>query len=343
MQPLLEIKAFFFNAKTDYLPYYKHFSLELSDTMSVGDLLAFIQTQNETFSYPKERLLLKINGWIIETPNKPLSEVVARLGTSLTIDPVNSYRSVNGLCINDSDFMQSYELLAPYASQEDLDYYQKLYPLHYASETEKFERDYIGDAILLLAYKMISDGSEHKTAILEAITSVPTGLFACEYENNLFDAQDHTTTLTQLKAMVPAPKPFSLIEKITQFCGQKKLQSQLSQPITLAGKKVAYYQGDTIVEVSQKITAIKEAGATYVPFERASRLSGLSLLATSPQLAYQKAGTTLLDALDRGAEVVLVEDSSHYEMFQNHLANIQRVMGREIPLAIALASEHLEA
>jgi len=70
MQPILEIKAFFFNAKTDYLPYYKQFSIDLEnidlvEAMKTKDLLAFIQEQNENFTYPEENLVFKINGLVL--------------------------------------------------------------------------------------------------------------------------------------------------------------------------------------------------------------------------------------------------------------------------------------
>jgi len=152
MSQKLEIRAFFFNAKTDYLPYYKNFSIKnfsiyVEDDATVKDLLAKIEEENENFSYPKQKLVMKINGLVVEA-KQSVSSLVERFGTSFQIDPVNSYRSNDGLKINDSDFMQSFELLAPYASEDDLKYYKTLYALHYASETEKFDRDYIGDAIV---------------------------------------------------------------------------------------------------------------------------------------------------------------------------------------------------
>jgi len=128
----LEIRAFFFNAKTDYLPYYKHFNITLEDDATAEDLLLAIQTKNENFSFPKQQLVFKINDLVVNARHT-IEEIVAKCGTSLQIDPVTSYRSNNGLIINDNDFMQSFALLEPYASEADLDYYKTLYALHYAS------------------------------------------------------------------------------------------------------------------------------------------------------------------------------------------------------------------
>ena len=39
MQHTLEVRAFFFNAKTDYLPYYKNFTITLNTEDSVEKIL----------------------------------------------------------------------------------------------------------------------------------------------------------------------------------------------------------------------------------------------------------------------------------------------------------------
>jgi len=343
MQPILEIKAFFFNAQTDYLPYYKNFSLELTEDMQTKDILAFIQEQNENFAYPEENLIFKINGLVIDG-DQSMSEVVERLGTSLQIDPVNSYRSSNGLIIDDSDFMKSYELLAPFASEEDLAYYKTLYALHYASETENFDRTYIGDAVLLLAHKMIKEGSEQKEAILEAITYPYSSLLDCEYENNLYHAQDHTATIEELKMMVKPPKSDtpSFMDKLTARFAEKKdafLKKEKKEQtvVTIEGKQIAYYAG----AVTGNTESMHEKIENLVLFSRANKLSGLSLLEDNQQLAYTKAGTTLLDALDSGAEVLIVEEPEVYEMFKEHFADIEKTIGRDIDLELMTTEDFL--
>jgi len=340
MQPILEIKAFFFNAKTDYLPYYKNFSIALAEDMQAKDILAFIQEQNENFAYPEENLIFKINGLVIGA-EQSMNEVVERLGTSLKIDPVNSYRSSNGLIIDDSDFMKSYEILAPFASDEDLEYYKTLYALHYASETEKFDHTYIGDAVLLLAHKMITDGSEHKEAILEAITYPYSSLLDCEYENNLFHAQDHTAVIEELKMMVKPPKSDtpSLMEKLaTRFAEKKdallKKEEKEDTVVDIEGKQIAYYAGAVTGKTADIHEKIVQADSKVVLFARENKLSGLSLLEDNKQLAYTKAATTLLDALDSGAQVLIVEENAVLDMFKKYFSAIEKTIGRDIDLAL---------
>jgi len=336
MSHKLELRAFFFNAKTDYLPYYKNFNIKVDAEATAKDLLAKIQEKNENFSYSKQKLVFKINGLVVDA-KQSVSELVERFGTSLLIDPVNSYRSNDGLKINDDDFMQSFELLAPYASESDLKYYKTLYALHYASETENFDREYIGDAVLVLAHKMISEGSEHTEAILEAITSVHSGLLDCEYENNLFNAEDHTAAINELKAMVKPEKTPSFMEKLAARFS-KKVEEKVQAPVSkkaetienLENKQIAYYLGLSTQKTKVIQQMIASIGANEVSFSRTRKLSGLSILEDNKTLAFKKAGTTLLDAYDSGAEVLVVEDLDVLDMFKKNFSDIEKIIGRKI-------------
>lgn len=336
MSQKLEIRAFFFNAKTDYLPYYKNFNLTVDADVTVKDLLAQIQEANENFSYPEQKLLMKINGLVVEA-EQPISSVVERLGNSFQIDPVNSYRSNNGLKINDDDFMQSYALLELYAGEEDLKYYKTLYALHYASETEKFDRDYIGDAVLVLAHKMISDGSEHKEAILEAITSAHSGLFDCEYENNLFNAQDHTAVIETLKAMVkPEAQPSLCTQLIARFSKKEKKTAEaiiaskraVETIDDIESKQIAHYAGKVSHAAMHELISIM--GMKGIHFSRANKLCGLGILDDNKDLAFKKAGAILLDAYDCGAEVLVVEDVNALNMFRKYFSSIEKTVGRKM-------------
>jgi succinate dehydrogenase/fumarate reductase-like Fe-S protein len=351
MSKKLTIRAFFFNAKTDYLPYYKNFTLKVEDDATAKELLGLIQEQNSDFSYPKQKLIMKINGLIIEAKEK-VASIVERLGTELTIEPASSYRSNNGLKINDDDFMQSYALLEPYATESDLKYYKTLYALHYASETSLFDREYIGDAILVLAHKMISEGNTHKHAILEAISSVHSGLFDCEYENNLFNAQSYDAAITALKDMAKKDENEhpSLMELIKNRLGIEKEEKVVVKTKRAAkkvddieNKYIAYYAGvkrDNEDVISQ---IIADLGAKEVTIARKNKLSGLSILEDNKTLALKKAGATLLEAYDAGAEVLVVENEACYEMFVTYFKEIENVVGRKIIGLELLSAEDFAA
>ena len=327
----LTIKAFFFNAKTDYLPYYKNFSISLAKTATAKDLLIAIQAKNENFSFPTEqpdnKLVFRVNQLVVEA-NESIENIVSKLGTELQIDPVNSYRSNNGLIINDDDFMQSFELLAPFASEEDKAYYQTLYSLHYASETSQFERQYIGDAILVLAHKMITDGNENEEAILKAITHPHSSLFDCEYENNLFNAQDHSEAITALKRLIKPEKGRSPLAFLMSIFSKPKKEASENEMIQnnrkailiedLEDKTISFYGKS--VEASQRVFNIS----------RAHKLAGLGIIDDNRTLALHKAGAILLEAYDAGVEVLVVEDIAILDMFLKHFKEIESTIGRKM-------------
>ena len=333
MSHKLTVRAFFFNAKTDYLPYYKNFTLKLAEDATAKSIVQAIKAQNDMFSYPALNLVFKINDLVVEE-DTPVASIIERLGDTLQIDPVSTYRANNGLIINDHDFMQSFELLAPYASTSDKKYYKGLYALHYASETSNFERSYIGDAVLMLAHKMISEGNEHKDAILEAISSPHSGLFDCEYENNLFNAEHHEAEITALKHLArPQDEPSLFSKLMTRFSKQEEeviveRQSKVQNIENLLEKSIAYYPALANNETMDKL--IDEQHIKLIKFSRAHKLSGATIMEGNKALALEKAGTTLLDAYDAGAEVLVVESTDKYETFVKHFSAIESTIGRKM-------------
>jgi len=242
--------------------------------------------------------------------------------------------------------MKSYELLEAFTSDADLEYYKTLYALHYASETEKFDHSYIGDAILVLAHKLISAGSEHKEEILEAITYPYSSLLDCEYENNLFNAQDHSVAIDELKIMVKSSKEASIVDAIASHFASKKDEFFKKDELEIVadnieGKQIAYYAGAVQGKKDSINEKILHVGSKVVSFSRENRLSGLSIIEDNKTLALTKAATTLLDALDSAAEVLVVEEKDVYNMFKKNFANMEKTLGRDIDLKLILAKDFL--
>ena len=323
----LRVRAFFFNANTDYLPYYKNFDIVLEKGSTLLDVLSKVKAKNLDFSFPNKNIILKVNNKVT-TAKTLVSEIVEAMGTELQIDPALSYRSNNGLILNDDDFMESFELLAPYASTEDKAYYESLYTTHYASETTNYNRQYIGDAVLILASKMIAEDSKHKEKILNAINDQFNGIRCCEYENNVFKGEDYTQTISDLKKMLELKDTASCFDRFT--CGKRdhSLDSE-----TLATSNVALYVGLATDELADVRKLIKSKANSYVTFEKSSKLAGQTLMETHFEMAHQKAGLMLLDALDSGADV-LVCTKRDVSIFQKAFLPSARSMGREIKLKI---------
>jgi len=180
---------------------------------------------------------------------------------------------------------------------------------------------------------MIENGSEHKEAILRAIDD-EDALWSCEYENNMFEAVSYDETISALKAMFDKQPEEGLCDRVMQKCMQKKIQPKTVE--TVENLQVSYYTAEAADAPAKEeiFSQIEAAGGTVVRFERENRRSGLSLLGTHSALAYKKAATTLLDALDSGAEALVCADSNTLSFFESRLGMLQKEIGREIPLAL---------
>ena len=328
----LQIKAFFFNAQTDYLPYYKNFSFNVTGEESVLDILEMIKRENSDFSYPNRNVVLRINDWVL-TANEKISTVVEKLGNELRINPALMYRSNNGLILNDDDFMQSFELLEAYADAEDKAYYESLYPLHYASASFEYNHNYIGDAILLLASRLIEKSPDNQDAILNAINDEFNGIASCEYENNLLYAQEHAETIASLKKLVLKETGTSIIDKLCDLAVKPKEHTLNTENIH--ERNIALYIGsvDNAELTEETKIAVVQSGATFIDFPMSTKLAGQSVITTNPELAHQKAGKMLLDALDHGADTLLFAEDEELELFKKMLAKCERVVGRDIELS----------
>jgi len=329
----LNIRAFFFNAQTDYLPYYKNFSFKVDANKKIIDLLNMIKEKNSNFSFPTKNTILKINEHIVGE-DETLATITEKLGTQLQIDPALAYRSNNGLILDDSDFMESFELLSEFSDNEDRAYYQSLYPLHYASGSFIYNHEYIGDAILLLASRLITKNPEKEDEILEAINDEFNGIVHCEYENNILNGQDYTQVIENLKKKILKSVNPSFIEKICDLVVKKRVYTLSNDSISK--RKFALYTTDPkaseIQDQTEKI--IQRKNAKFINFPMSTRLAGQSIIQTNPQLAYKKAGTMLLDALDHGADTLLFTNDEDLTLFDSIIHKCEKAVGRPIELQL---------
>lgn len=340
----LEVRAFFFNAATDYLPYYKNFTFSINKndrTKPLKDLLPMIKEQNPMFAYPVKDLLFRVNDLVV-TGEESLMEVVDQLGTQLTIDPALKFRSDNGLILNNHDFLHQFRTIFKRHEEdkEDLAYYISLYPVHYASETFNYNHEYIGDAILITAAHMIEKHPQYKAEILAAINDEFNGIVCCEYENHVFNGIDYSETIASLKKEIKVQNTQSLLEKITASC-LKKMKKPLKVN-SIEEKNIALYIGSrdnsSVTEIHEQINNVGQ----LITFNMATKLAGQTLMDSNPTLAHQKAGTMLLDAFDSGAEVLVCANDEDCEIFQKALGEIESEMGWEIGMALLPLSQFQE-
>ena len=318
----LNLRVFIFNAKTDYLPYYKNFKINIDESEPLLNVLPIIKEQNFFFNYPEDRLYFRVNS-LVTDGKVSIKEVVEKCGKELTIEPISKYRSVDSLIINDSDFEEGYKLLEPYCEEEDRRYYDSLYGLNYASSTFEYNKQYIGDAVLLLAAHLIYNKNPNQDAILEAIGR-DNGLWDAEWEDNMLIPQDYSGTFKLLKDLSIPPRDCN---KIGDFSIRVYKDRDLSDNEEVG---IAFYYGSrNNKEIYELSDEVKEKGYKEVNFEHSHKSCGMSLQENNEELAFKKAGKVLADAYDSGAGI-LVAEKKYIDYFKRNIGKIEKVVNRDI-------------
>ncbi len=337
MKHKISIEAFFFDARKDYLPYKKHFTFHLSDTVPLRDVLEMIARREREFAYPRSRCWFRLNDRVV-SGGRTVREAVKRLGNDWRITPLSERRARHGLIIDDRDFEQAFDLIAPWADASDRAYYESLYPLHYASETFRFTPEYIGDAVLLTAHRMIQRGHEAEEEILLALAQSDCGLYCAEYDNNLFDPRDENTVFQELRRRIFRPCRRPLIRKLGEKLCRKTPPSFESESIE--GGSFALYTGPEATGEYKRFAKLLEArGAHALAFGRSDRLIGRSLIECNPSFARLKAGAMIADAFDSGATALVFSREVDLAYVREQFAGIEREMNRQLPLPMIAFSD----
>jgi len=309
----LNLKTFLFNAKTDYLPYYKNYTVNIEENEPISAILPKIKEQNRDFNYPTDKVYFRVNNLVVDG-DILVKDITQKLGAELTIEPISKYRALDSLIIDDSDFEESYNLLKEFCDIEDREFYDELYGVHYASESFNYNKNYIGDAILILAEHLITKREDEAQNILAKITN-DGGLWDAEYDNNMFKEVDYTAVIDTLKKEANNPPK-------NRVC---KLFTRTYQDIDIIGEfGVSVYGSD---EFKAKV---EDKGFKITEFAMQNKKCGKSMIDTNEKMSLFKAGKLLADAYDSGANILVVEDSDTLEFFKNNIGKIERVLNRDI-------------
>lgn len=219
MECKLELSVFRFDAKTDFLPYYKKHILKIDKAKTMNDLFALIKGEDVSFDYPRdEYAAIKLNGKALFT-NISIDEVVTNFGKSLTLEPLSTKRVAKDMIINDEDFYASFDLLDAFVEAKDKATFKSYILFHYASSVFEFVPKFQGDALFAFAYDMILKYPQRKKEILDIVANEHTGIF---YHVRLCNkvhpcGAQVEQKIIALKNEVMAVRPFvnALVEKLS--------------------------------------------------------------------------------------------------------------------------------
>lgn len=302
---MIEISLFKFDSKTDYLPYYKTYTLETDTLNTINDVLKAVNSI-EKFNYlADEAFFLRVNN-LFTSSDALLSDFNS---DTLTIEPLSINRAINDLIIDTKDYQAKLDFLDAYMSESEkaLIIKDKTYMLeYYASNTLHFNQDYIGEHIILLAIDIVNKDASLKNEIF--------ALLNCE--NGVSDKSSLKYRIINYPTpTITTPTDISIDQYFDNF--NIALHCALE---------------DTSFE-----HIIKQSNANYVALK-----SKHFDIPQSQKLSYLIAGTVLLEAMDNNADFLIVNDKKALSLFDAQQKRIEKTMGREINLPVLTQNEFLK-
>ena len=324
------VELFRFDKNTDYLPYFKKYNLKVDENITVNELLELINSKEE-FGF-EQACNLKINN-IFLSSKEILGEVIEKLGTDLKIEPISTYRSVKDLIIDNSDFVEKTNILADYLTQEQISEALSSYELdYYASNTLNFNKDYIGDHVLYLASKVISEKTELITEIISILDDSESGAyFHTSLKNRVFRFDEKKEAkVSELISMLPKVQKFQ--EQIIEV---KNIDTKNN---TFVGFNIAVYEGGLDLNLKELVI---NSGANLVELESADSQIPHAASRVNEKFPLMVSGEVLLEAKDSSADFILVGEKNSFDIFDSKQKQIEKYIGRDIELPVITRSEFI--
>ena len=211
------IKAFRFNAETDYLPSYKSYTMEVGKDELILDVMNRIKWEHDgSFSYRRScrhgicgACAVKVNGKATLACKQNAMELLDLFNNEITIEPSSKKRAVKDMIIDKSDFWEKHAAVKPYVvtdveprpesesiqsiaefnSMLDSDLCIQCGACHYSCPALEVNPDYLGPAALNAAFRFTADTRDEATKErLEIVFGTGAGVWDCVKCNECAEA-----------------------------------------------------------------------------------------------------------------------------------------------------------
>lgn len=327
----LEISLFRFNCKCDYLPYYtKHF-INIS---TEKNLLELFKTLNQSQNFDFEDSLnssIFVNGLAVDM-SISIDELVSAFGKELTFEPLSTKRAYKDFLINDDDFYAKLEILKPLVS----DHFKKLYgdykKYYYASNTLKYEDEYMGDALVLLAYDIIREDSTDASLhlVVGAFDAYDKGIeYHTDLSNRVYNLDEEYFKKFNFIKEKLVVKAFDKIE------GKKAIEFKTSSLDEIKHSfrdfNISYYRKEDSKETLDFIDSLE---CKFVDLASHKNDLGKALHKRDSEFTYKLCAEVLLDSFDSSVDFLVVDDKEDLYLLDSYQKEIECSCGRDINLPI---------
>ncbi len=331
----INVELFRFDAKVDYLPYYKRYIIEYNEKDTVLSLLNKINAIDKFGYEPTNEFNIKINNLFLSV-QEYIANIVELTSNDFKIDPISKFRATDDLLIDKSDYLNKILMFKDFVNPMDMDEYAQSLELdYYASNTYEINRDYIGDHSLLIANDIIEQSPEHTKAVLKLISDKDDGIwYHTSLESRVFNYD--TTKELRIQNLL-AQMPQTKYTSINTDSNIEVIIPTISQ--YFKGFNIASYEG-TSKNSCENI--IKESFASHVELNLKNEdLAPYSTL-VSDDFSLKIAGNILLEAKDNNADFLVVRGKGDIALFDGQQKNIEKAIGREVDLPVVSQEQFLK-
>ena len=303
------LKTFRFNAETDYLPYYKHYQMEVGKDELILDLLNRIKWEHDgSFSYRRScrhgicgACAIKVNGRATLACKQNALELVELFGEELVIEPSSTKRAIKDMIIDKSDFWEKHAAIKPYVvtevdphpeheSKQTIDEFNNFLDsdlciqcgaCHYSCPALEVNLDFLGPAALNAAYRYTVDTRDEAGDERLAITAqMGSGVWDCV---KCFECAE------------ACPKEINPIEKIgklhnLQFergVAESNVATRHAEGFLRGMKKTGYLDEADIVVYSEGILGMHKHIGTALKMMKSGKIhwhSGIPFINSIPKI-----------------------------------------------------------
>ena len=341
------IELFRFNAQTDYLPYYQKHTLRYSESDTVNDLLKQMN-EIEAFGFD-DNCNVKVNDLYINS-SELAGDIVSRFGNEIRIDSISELRAGKDLKIDRSDFIQKISLLDNYLEAgENIAYRKSTELAYYASNTLNYNRDYIGDHVLIIAADLIEKDFSLRNELMDLLINTENGIwYHTSLENRILDTkvEEKIQKLMYLCLEYIKPKT-TLAKKVASICSKPALENfeeaSTATPSTVtqlfSGFNIASYEG---VSESNLQALISDAQASYVKIPSGKEDLAAASALCDENFSFKIAGDILMQAKDNNADFVLVKNEKTKEFFDKNQSKMEKLTGRDLGMSIVSQDQFVQ-
>lgn len=303
------IKAFRFNAETDYLPYTKQYEMEVGKDDLVLDLMNRIKWEHDgSFSYRRScrhgicgACGIKVNGKPVLACKQNAIELLDMFDNDITLEPQSKKRAIKDMIIDKGDFWQKHVYITPFVvadvdprpteeSKQSIEEFNAMLDAdlciqcgncHYACPALEVNPDYLGPAALTAAYRFNIDTRDEVAEERLALTSqVGVGVWDC---------------VKCFECSQACPKEINPVEKITKLhnmefeygVARHNIATKHAEGFLRGMKKTGYLDEADIVLYSEGILGMHKHLKTAMKMMKAGKIhwhSGVPFINSIPKI-----------------------------------------------------------